>query len=207
MIAALVDRLERFYGPLPQPPADPFALYVWEVMGVHTTPSRRDAAMNALRRLPALTPDSVGRMARGKLEAAVALAGPYREERLRALTAGVDVFRRHRNLPDRLRADMAEATAALALLPHLTTASAQWMLLFAGGHATLPEDPLLTRVVRRLGTEPAAVTAQLGDVLSTLQRAALYLTHHGRATCVEAVPLCHICPLRPECPFPSGVSG
>lgn len=202
MIDALVERLERFYGPLPQPPADPFTLYVWEVMGVHTTPSRRDAAMNALRRLPALTPDSIGRAARGKLEAAVALAGPYREERLRALTAGVDVFRRHRDLSDRLRADMSEATAALQLLPHLTTVSAQWMLLFAGGHATLPDDPPLTRVIRRLGTEPAAVTAQLGDVLSTLQRAALYLTHHGRATCVETTPLCHICPLRRECPFP-----
>ena len=33
----LTDRLERFYGPLPLPPEDPFALYVWEVLGIRTT--------------------------------------------------------------------------------------------------------------------------------------------------------------------------
>ena len=33
-IPLLVERLERFYGPLPQPPDDPFALYVWDVLGV-----------------------------------------------------------------------------------------------------------------------------------------------------------------------------
>ena len=105
----ILDRLERFYGPLPQPPSDPFALYVWEVLGVHTTAPRRDAAMGALRRLPALTPDSMGRAPRAKLEGAVALSGPYREERLRALAAGVEAFKRHRDLADQLRGDFASA--------------------------------------------------------------------------------------------------
>ena len=74
----VMDRLERFYGPLPHPPEDPFALYVWDVLGVRTTAARRDAAMGALRRIPALTPDSMGKVARAKLEKAIALAGPYR---------------------------------------------------------------------------------------------------------------------------------
>src|SRR5690349_1075413 len=116
----VMDRLERFYGPLPQPPDEAFALYVWEVLGIHTTAGRRNAAMNALRRIPALTPDSMGRAPRGRLERVVALAGPYREARLRALAAGVDVFKRHRDLPERLRGDEAAAKEALALLPHLT---------------------------------------------------------------------------------------
>jgi len=199
----LMDRLERFYGPLPQPPEDPFTLYVWEVLGIHTTPSRRDAAMSALRRIPALTPDSMGRSARGKLQHAVDLAGPYREERLRALTAGVNVFRRHRDLPDTLRADMPRATDALRLLPHLTAASGQWLLLFGGRHPMLPNDPNIARVLGRLDIDSKAVTAELGEVLTALQRAVLYLSHHGRATCVDADPLCHICPVRPDCPFPN----
>src|SRR5688572_5158115 len=124
----LVDRLERFYGPLPQPPEDPFALYVWEVLGVRTTAARRDAAVGALRRMPALTPDSMGKAPRAKLEKAVALAGPYREERLRALTSGVDVFKRNRDLPRKLRSDIDAAREALALLPHLTSISSQWLL-------------------------------------------------------------------------------
>ena len=200
----LMDRLERFYGPWPQPPDDPFASYVWEVLGIHTTPARRDAAMNALRRIPALTPDSMIRAARAKLEKAIALAGPYREERLRALTAGVAVFRRHRDLTERLRGQMAAATEALELLPHLTMASGQWLLLFGGRQPILPDDPNLLRVVARLGTDTKAAARELGDVLTTLQRAALYFAHHGRATCVESDPMCHICALRRDCPFPGG---
>lgn len=198
----LLDRLERFYGPLPQPPDDPFALYVWEVLGVRTTPARRDAAMGALRRIPALTPDSMGKAARAKLENAVGRAGPYREERLRALTSGVDVFKRNRDLPKKLRSDIARAREALALLPHLSALSGQWLLLFAGRHAIVPDDPDVRRVLARLQSGADAATAQLGGVLTAMQRATLYLSHHGRSTCVEADPLCHICPLRAECPFP-----
>ena len=200
----MLDRLERFYGPLPQPPGDSFALYVWEVCGIHTTPSRRDAALNALRRIPALTPDSMARAARGKLERAVAFAGPYREERLRALAAGAEVFRRHRDLPERLRADHDTAMEALELLPHLTTVSGQWLLLFGGGHAVVPDDTGLVRVVRRLGNDVGDISRELGGVLTALQRASLYLAHHGRTTCVEADPLCRVCPLRTRCAFAKG---
>ena len=202
----LVDRLERFYGPLPLPPEDPFALYVWEVLGVRTTAGRRDAAMLALRRIPALTPDSMGKIPRAKLEKAIALAGPYREDRLRALTSGVDVFKRNRDLSKTLRSDIDAARDALALLPHLTAVSGQWLLLFAGGHPLFPADPHVARVLSRLESDADAATGQLGGVLTAMQRATLYLWHHGRATCVEADPWCHICPLRSECPYPKGAA-
>jgi endonuclease III len=202
----LADRLERFYGPQPQPPDDSFAHYVWEVLGVRTTPARRDAAMSAVRRIPALTPDAMGKAPRATLDKAIALAGPYREERLRALLSGVNVFKRNRDLPQTLRGDMDAARQAVALLPHLGAISAQWLLLFAGRHPLLPDDPHVNRVLTRLRIKPAAATEQLGGVLTAIQRTALYLAHHGRSTCVEADPLCHICPLRPECPFPRLVS-
>jgi endonuclease III len=202
----LTDRLERFYGLLPMPPSDPFAFYVWDVLGLRTTPARRDAAMGALRRIPALTPDSMGKAARAKLEAAVALAGPYREERLRALASGVDVFKRHRDLPDRLGGDIGDAGEALALLPHLTSVSGQWLLLFAGRHPLFPDDPHVGRVLSRLQKGSGAAPAQLGGVLTAMQRAVLYFSHHGRSTCLDAAPLCHICPLRSGCPFPDGVA-
>jgi endonuclease III len=202
----LMNRLERFYGPLPLPPSDPFSLYVWEVLGVRTTPARRDAAVGALRRIPALTPDSMGKVARAKLESAVALAGPYREERLRALASGVDVFKRHRDLPETLRGDIEAARDGLALLPHLAAISGQWLLLFAGRHPLFPDDPHIRRVLSRLQKEAGAAAEELGCVLSAMQRATLYLSHHGRATCVEAEPLCRICPLRSDCPFPEGVA-
>jgi endonuclease III len=199
----VMDRLERFYGPLPLPPEDPFALYVWEVLGVRTTPARRDAAMSALRRIPALTPDSMAKAARGKLEKAVVLAGPYRDERLRALMSGVDVFKRNRDLPKQLRSELDAAREALALLPHLTAVSSHWLLLFAGRHPLLPDDPNVQRVLARLRMDADFTAAELGGVLTAVQRATLYLAHHGRATCIDADPLCHICPLRSDCPFPT----
>jgi endonuclease III len=200
-VPASVERLERFYGPLAQPPSDPFALYVWEVLSLHTTPPRRDAGMTALRRIPALTPDSMGKAARAKLEAAVALAGPYREERIRALLAGVGAFRRNRDFSERLRGDIADAGQALEQLPHLASVSGQWMLLLAGGHLMLPADPHIARVLTRLGSDLKTAENEIGEALSALQRSALYLAHHGRATCMETKPLCHICPLKPECPY------
>lgn len=198
----VMDRLERFYGPLPSPPEDPFALYVWEVLGVRTTPARRDAAMSALRRIPALTPDSMAKAAGGKMEKAVGLAGPYRDERLRALTSGIDIFKRNRELPNRLRSGLDAARDALALLPHLTPVSSQWLLLFGGGHALLPDDPNVQRVLARLRIDGDSAAEELGGVLTAMQRASLYLAHHGRATCIDTDPLCRVCPLRVECPFP-----
>ncbi len=159
--------------------------------------------MGALRRIPALTPDSMAKAARARLENAVGLAGPHREERLRALTSGVDVFKRNRDLPKQLRSSLDAAREALALLPHLTAASSQWLLLFAGRHPLLPDDPNVRRVLARLRMDADVAADELGGVLTAMQRATLYLSHHGRATCIDADPLCHICPLRSVCPFPT----
>jgi endonuclease III len=202
----LVDRLERFYGPLQQPPSDPFTFYVWDVLGVRTSRTRRDAAMTALRRVPALTPDSMGKAPRGKLEAAVALAGPYREERLRALASGIDVFKRQRDLPGMFRGGIDTAREALSRLPHMSAISGQWLLLFAGQQPMFPDDPHVRRVLERLEIEPITATEYCGGVLTVIQRSALYLSHHGRSTCVEADPFCHICPLRLDCPFANGAA-
>src|SRR2546428_12319141 len=57
----LLDALRKFYGALPKPPRDPFTLFVWEVLSMHSTPQKRDAALGALKRIPALTPDAMWR--------------------------------------------------------------------------------------------------------------------------------------------------
>jgi endonuclease III len=195
----LIDKLERFYGPLPAPPDEPFVHYVWQVLGARTTAMRRDAAMAALRKIPALTPDSMGRTPRAQLQHAIALAGPFREERFRALTSGIDVFKRHHDLPQKLRGDLDGAREGLSLLPYFTAVASGWLLLFAGRHPRFPDDPDVLRVFARLQEDADAAAEQLGGVLTAVQRAALYLAHHGRSTCADANPLCHICPLRSKC--------
>ena len=212
-LETLLNALQKFYGVLPPLPRDPFTLFVWEVLSVHSTPRKRDAALAALKRIPALTPDSMWRAPQKKLEESVKLAGPYTENRLSALRTGVDVFRRTPRLPAVIRGPLAAARRALKPFPQLGETGAHRMLLFAADHAILPVDARISRVGRRLGYgEPgddfkkqarsvqAALSAELPVSVDAYRQAFLYLSHHGGATCAEADPHCAICPLLGDCP-------
>lgn len=213
-ILTLVDRLQKFYGAQPSPPRDPFTLFVWEVLSVHSTPQKRDAALMALKRARALTPDAMWRAPQKTLEEAVSLAGPYLEQRVRALRTGVDIFRRSPALPSIIRGPLGPARRALKGLPQMGEAGAYRMLLYAADHAVLPVDARVSRVARRLGfgelhkdfTKTArsirdAVTTQLPPDTETYRRVFLYLNHHGAATCTEADPHCGVCPLLKSCAY------
>jgi endonuclease III len=209
-----VAALQKFYGAVPAPPRDPFTLFVWEIMSGHSTPRKRDAALAALKKIPALTPDAMWRAPQQKLEAAVAAAGPYTEQRLLALRKGIDYFRRAPDLPKTIRGPLKAALKALKGLPQMGEAGGYRMLLFAADHPVLPVDARLSRVAKRLGygsgdhtSWPAlarsireAVASDLQAETAVYRRAYLYLSHHGGATCTEADPHCRVCPLRRDCP-------
>jgi endonuclease-3 len=208
-----VSALQKFYGALPRPPRDPFTLFVWEVLSAHSTPRKRDTALAALRRIPALTPDSMWRAPQKKLEESVKLAGPYMENRLQALRTGVDIFRRSPKLTAVIRGPLLAARRAIKPLPQLGEAGAHRMLLFAADHAVLPADARVVRVGRRLGygeghaefrklsrSVADALTRELPPSADAYRRAFLYLSHHGSATCTEADPHCVVCPLLQGCP-------
>ena len=212
-LESLLSALERFYGVLPSPPRDPFALFVWEVLSVHSTPRKRDAALSALKRIRALTPDAMWRAPRKKLEESVAVAGPYVEQRLRALRTGVDQFRRSPDLPRIIKGPLVSARRALKLLPQMGEGGAYQMLLFAADRAVLPVDARVSRVARRLGYGEShaafdktarsvreALADELPETPDAYRRAFLYFSNHGAATCTETAPHCQICPLREPCP-------
>src|SRR2546421_9013097 len=112
-LETILARLQKFYGALPSPPSDPFILFVWEVLSVHSTPRKRDASLAALKRIRALTPDAMWRAPQKKLEESVTLAGPYTEQRLIALRTGVDLFRRSPGLTSVIRGPVVAARRAL----------------------------------------------------------------------------------------------
>jgi endonuclease III len=206
--------LRAFYGPQPIPPHEPFALYVWEVMNFHAAPLKREAALAALKRIPALTPDSIWKTPLAKLEAASALAGPYLDERVRALRAGADVFRRKPDLARALAGRPIGAMRALRALPQLNGAGASRMLLYAAGVPVIPVDAVTARVVVRLGLCEAdpdvrrqarrvrrALDGLVPKELDARRRVIQLLEHHGQATCAEFDPHCNICPLAATCAF------
>jgi endonuclease-3 len=209
----LLTALQKFYGTLPKPPRDPFMLFVWEVLSTHSTPQKRDASLAALKRIPALTPDSMWRAPQKKLEESVKLAGPYAEQRLRALRTGVELFRRTPALPSTIRGPITSARRALKGLPQMGEGGAYRMLLFAADQPVLPVDARVSRVARRLGYGDAhkdftktarsvreAIGSDLPPDADAYRRAFLYLSHHGTATCTEGDPHCTVCPLLKDCP-------
>jgi endonuclease-3 len=212
-IEALLIKLEQFYGLLSAPPRAPFMFFVWEVLSVHSTPVKVEAAMAALKRALALTPDAMSRAPRAKLEAAVKLAGSYTEQRMQALRTGVDIFRRAPKLPEIVRGPLPAARRAIKPLPQLGEAGAHRMLLFAADHPVLPVDARVNRVGRRLGYGSGSadfrqsaksvqrdISAGLTGDVSDFRRAYLYLSHHGASTCTDADPHCTVCPLLADCP-------
>jgi len=212
-LETLLARLRKFYGVLPSPPSDPFILFVWEVLSVHSTPRKREAALAALKRIRALTPDAMWRAPQKKLEDTVALAGPYSEQRLRSLRTGVDLFRRTPALPAIIKGPLAEARRALKPFPTLGEGGAHRMLLFAAGHRVLPVDARVSRVGLRLGygeahadfkkkarSVQAAAERELSQTVGAYRTAYVYLSHHGAETCTEADPHCAVCPLLGDCP-------
>ncbi len=204
-----IDSLERFYGALPQPPDDPFGVYVWEVLGAQNTPTRRDAALAALRRVPALTPDALARVPQAKLDAVLTIAGPLREQRQGALTGGIELFRRRPHLPGALRGPIRPALRAARGLPHVAAAAADRVLLFGGRQPVAAVDDPAARVLSRLGYVDAGggavrrgrrlVRGAANGRVAVLQRACLYLSHHGLSTCLASGPHCGVCPLARDC--------
>jgi endonuclease III len=211
-LQAAVDTLYRFYEPLPRPPRDPFAYFLWEVLSAETVPAKRDAAFAAFKKIPALTPDALWRTPQARIEAAVALAGPYREQRLQALRTGVDRFRRTAGLAAAISGPLRGAWRALRSLPHPGEVTARRMLLFTSNHWVFPVDLPVARVAERLGYSSStgdlrrraravrqALRPELPADVDALRWTFLYLSHHGSATCVERDPHCSVCPL--DCPY------
>ncbi len=145
----VLTALAAFYGPLAPPPTDLFAFFVWEIVSARALPARRDIAWQALRRIPALTPDAMFRVARDDLKAAINGLGGF-DERLDALRAGSGHFRRHRDLPEVVSGPLLRATRALRDVPHLSPAAQVRALFFAGGHTVPAVDDEVGRVVGRL---------------------------------------------------------
>ena len=211
----LLTKLTKHYGPLPEPPSDPFELLVWEALSWHATTAKRDAAFAALRKLRVLTPTAMALAPRAKLDPVVASAGPYIAQRLQALRKVVDAFRDRRDLPTQIKSPMPVALKSLKGLTQMGGDSGAYrMLLFAGDHAVLPVNAGVERTARRLGYGEGAardfkqsaknvrdaVARELPATSAAYRTAYVYLAHHGVTICKQADPECPTCPLKKECP-------
>lgn len=207
----MIAALRQFYGLQPTPPADLFQFLVWEILSEHALPARRDLAWQALRRIPALTPDAVFRTPQKDLLEVVGTAGPHRDEKVERIRAVVGEFRRHR---ERLHAEALAGAPLITVgrvlrrLDSVPPAMRDRAILFAVGRPVLPIDDEVHRVVSRLRGEPHNrrrsrtrrwLKQHVPSDISAYREAIVYLRHHALHTCVKVGPHCTVCPLRLEC--------
>lgn len=207
----MIQALREFYGLQPTPPADLFRFFVWEILSESALPARRDLAWQALRRLPALTPDAMFRVPTKELLDAVGIAGAHRNETVDHLKALAGEFKRHRDMltSEALRGmKLLSAVRTLQRVEHAPAGARARALLFAVGLAVLPMDDDARRVVGRVMGED--VTGRHGRVRRWLRRklphdtatyrdAIIYLRHHAHHTCTKVAPHCGVCPLAGSC--------
>ena len=211
-MSALIDTLRDFYGLQASPPRDLFQFFVWEILSENALPARRDLAWQALRRIPALTPDAMFRAPAKALLEAVDTAGAHREEKVERFRAVVGEFKRHRELLSSealAQLPLVSARRMLRRLDRVPAASRARAMLFAGGRTVLPLDDDAHRVVGRLmgavksRNRPAAkrwLADRLARNHSAYCDAIVYLRHHAQHTCLKVGPHCGVCPLRCACP-------
>ena len=211
----MIHALREFYGLQATPPGDLFQFFVWEILSEQALPARRDLAWQALKRIPALTPDAMFRAPAKALFDAVGLAGPHREEKIDRLQATMGEFKRHRSELDveTLRhGSLLDATRALRRLAHIHPSVRARAQLFVFHRQVLPLDADIHRVVGRLMGLPhdrnrGRSRNWLSGHLSTDREAAgeaiIYLRHHAQHTCLKVAPHCAVCPLRTRCPHAS----
>jgi endonuclease III len=210
----VIQALRQFYGLQPTPPGNLFQFFVWEILSEHALPARRDLAWQALKRIPALTPDAMFRAPAKALLDAVGIAGPHRDQKIEHLRATVGEFRRHRDELERdslRRVSRFSAGRALRRLAHLDLAIRRRAHLFVLDAGVLPMDADIHRVVGRLMGAPQNrnrtrsrrwLSERLPQDLYAWREAIVYLRHHAQQTCVKAAPHCGVCPLRTRCPYP-----
>lgn len=209
----MIHALREFYGLQATPPDDLFQFLVWEILSEQALPARRDLAWQALKRIPALTPDAMFRAPKSALLDAVGIAGPHREERIERLHVTVGEFKRHRDELDTetLRhGSWFSAARALGKLSHVHPAVRARAHLFALNARVLPVDQDMNRVISRLmGAPPSRnrakarrwLSSQLSPEVAAWREAVIYLRHHAQHTCVKVAPHCGVCPLRARCGY------
>ena len=208
-IRAIVERLERAFGPL-EPPRrqDPLDELILTVLAQHTSDTNAKRAFADLRRArPAwaqvvATPDL-------ELEAIIRSGGlaPTKAPRIKAILAEIERREGAFDLSGLASLDDQTARAYLVSLPGVGPKTAAIILSFSLGRDALPVDTHVHRTTTRLGLIPSGTSAERADrLLHEAVPDGLRTPMHtglirlGRLVCHARAPACVTCPLRRMCP-------
>jgi len=211
----VITRLKRHYGEPEAPPANgPLELVLWENACYLLPDERRLEVFEALREQVGLNAAAIHR-ASDMVLLPLAKRGGMRPEtrvfRWREI-ARITLDQYGGDLDSILKLPYAEAKRALKQFPNIGDPGAEKILLMCGISTGLPLESNGLRVLVRLGwgrlqrsygatyrSVQEALKPELPTEVRILKDAHLLLRAHGKTLCKETSPLCHQCPVAPEC--------
>jgi endonuclease-3 len=213
----IIERLRHYYGPPAAPPAQgPFELVIWENACYLLPDERRREVFQTLREKVGLNAAAID-AAPDRVLLPIALRGGMRPEmrvfRWREI-ARITLDQYNGDLDSILGQPYAEAKKALKQFPTIGDPGAEKILLLCGISGGLPLESNGLRVLCRLGwgheqksygatyrSVQEALKPELPSQAESLKQAHLLLRVHGKTLCNDKAPLCHACPVSPQCSY------
>jgi len=195
------------------PARTPFEVIVGAILTQNTAWTNVERAITNLRRQRLLTPASLERVERRRLERLIRSSGYFRQK-ARKLKEFVRFLRREfgGSLARMFRTPTAELRERLLAVHGIGRETADSILLYAGGHGVFVVDAYTQRILARHGL--AGERAGYEEVRALFEASlprdpATYNEFHGlivnvgKNWCRTREPRCHECPLQPFLPSPA----
>lgn len=186
----------------------PFQTLIVTIISQNTTGKNIAKAFEGLSKKFKITPEALAKADKREIEDALRVAGLFRNKAKaikRVSQIILDQF--DGSLGFIFSMPFKEARKTLLMLPGVGPKTADVVLLFSAGKATIPVDTHVNRVSKRLGlASPEADYEGVRMALQGLYAAEDYLAVHlllimvGRNYCKALKPICRQCPVSSLCP-------
>jgi endonuclease-3 len=187
---------------------EPFETLVATIISQNTSDTNTQRAFETLSKHLEITPQALADTQIAQIQDCLHTAGLYKAKAKTINVVSKIMLEKYGgSLEPILALPLEEARNALLEMPGVGPKTADVVLLFCAGMATVPVDTHVNRVSKRLGWAPA--DGDYEDVRLSLQRlfepedylaVHLLLIAHGRKYCRARQPLCQTCPVNVFCP-------
>lgn len=187
---------------------DPFQTLIITVLSQATADKNTARAFENLSEKFSITPEALAKASMKGIEKAIRVGGLYRNKSRVIKAISRVILEKFNGSLDFIHSlPLEEARKILLSIPGVGPKTADVVLLFCAGKATIPIDTHVNRVSKRLGlAQPDASYEGVRRTLEALYSPNDYLSVHlllislGRKYCRARKPLCKPCPVNTLCP-------
>ena len=187
---------------------DPFETLIVTIISQNTADRNTARAFEHLSNRFEIKPEVLANAETSSIEEALKTAGLYRSKaKIIKQVSHIILEKFHGSVQPILALPFEEARKTFIEMPGVGPKTADVVLLFSRGNATIPVDTHVNCVSKRLGFAPAngdyeAVRASLQTLYDPSDYLAVHvlLISHGRRYCRARHPLCEQCPVNTYCP-------